>query len=71
VSPSSQAAAGFGKRATANKMIAILANNAPGADTIALPALQSALSTVAKDMANFARKTLQKTADRFSAKGAK
>lgn len=71
VNPKSEAAKGYGIRARANKLVAELANNARGADRVALSALQDAIDFVAKDMTSFAQRKLQNTADKFSVKGAK
>jgi hypothetical protein len=61
----SPAAHGYGKPATPSRLFAVLANMAVGSGAVGLPALQGALNFVAADMGNYARRKMQKTANKY------
>lgn len=59
---------GYGKKATVNKLIAILVNTSTGAEEISGPALQKAVNFKAKDLRDYLQKRLEKTFRDHSAK---
>lgn len=68
VNSRSEAAKGYGLKASAQRLVAELANNSRGADKVGLEPLQKAIDFVAKDMLAFAQKKLAQTAAKFSAR---
>lgn len=68
VSSKGFAAAGTGKKATANHLVAELTNAATGADKVGAEALQAAVDFVAHDMLEYAYKKLADTARKHSAR---
>ena len=68
VSSKGLAAEGYGKLATENKLVAVLANHARGASQVGSDALQGAINFVAKDMAAYAKRALAKTFAKHSGK---
>jgi len=66
--PNSKFIIGFGKRATHRHLMAVLANNARGAEKVARGPLRKAIAFVARDMASYARRKLGRTASKASSK---
>lgn len=64
----SEAAKGYGDKATPSSLVAEIANTAPAADLIGRKALQEALNDTARDMVQHAAARLQKTFDKHSAR---
>lgn len=62
--PKSKAAKGYGKKASKSTLEAVIANTAPMAEKIGLPALQKGLDNAAKDLVEYAEKKIQKALDR-------
>lgn len=71
VNPRSEAAKGFGIKATPQRLIAIIANNSRGAGKVGLAPLERAIGFVARDMTKYAQRKLAQTAKKFSARGAR
>lgn len=68
VNPRSEAAKGFGAKATAARLRAVIGNNSRGADAVALRPLQRACLVVAADMLGYAKRKMAQTGRKYSGK---
>jgi hypothetical protein len=59
--PRSQAAKGYGSKATQGNLLAIISNRAPAIERIGVHALQTGLDNAGKDLVDYGTKKLQET----------
>lgn len=71
VNPKSEAAKGYGIKASTRRLVAELANNSKGAEKVGLSPLERAIQFVARDMLNYAKHKMSRTGDKFSARGSR